>query len=318
VTLVQMFIYYQTSKRDPTWMRLLILYLFIAETANTGFNIALVYEPLILRFGQQFPLINSPIFLRADGAVTVAISTPVQLFMAWRIKVLTGSTLLAAAISFLSLVALGGGIWTTISVSLLPQFHQFSEFRAAPSTWLVSSATGDVVITTALVYSLSKKKTGFAQMDDYISRIMLATVQTGALTAIAALADAVVFLVVQNSTLFFIWDLSLSKLYTNTILSSLNARNTWQRPTHGPAKGHNALFGTSEIGTYSSRTNVRMSHAPTLKSKVSQADTFELGHMQSHSHSQSQPKLNSFVPAPHDYGKQGLYGVRVTNEVTIA
>lgn len=48
----------------------------------------------------------------------------------------------------------GGGIWTTISVTLEPQFQQFDNFRAAPALWLVTSACGDVAITVCLVYSL--------------------------------------------------------------------------------------------------------------------------------------------------------------------
>ncbi|KAJ7586792.1 hypothetical protein C8J56DRAFT_107164 [Mycena floridula] len=329
VSLVQMFIYYRTAKRDPLWMRLLVLYLLIAETANTGFNIALVYEPLILKFGEKVALVTSPVFLRADGAVTVAISTPVQLFMAWRIKALTGSMLAAAGIGLLAVVACAGGIATSVFVTLKPNFQQFNQFTAAPSTWLIASAVCDVAIAVLLFYALSKKKSGFADMDDYITRIMLITVQTGALTAVAALADAIVFVSIKESTIFFSWDLSLSKLYTNTLLSSLNARNSWYN-FNGPRKGPNALFATSESSTFNnSRANVRMSHhiAPSMK-----PNDIELGDFKSPSQHEfksppnaQQQQFASFVPSPNAYGKQSYGnqqrnydGIRVTNEVIMS
>ncbi|KAJ7576408.1 hypothetical protein C8J56DRAFT_399567 [Mycena floridula] len=320
VSLVQIFIYYRTGKRDRLWMRLLILYLLVAETANTCFNIALVYEPLIIKFGEEVVLATSPVFLRTDAVVTVAISTPVQLFMAWRIKVLTGSNLAAAGISVLSVVACGGGLATTVSVTLKPDFRQFDEFVAAPSTWLIASAVCDVAIAVLLFYALSKKKSGFADMDDYITRIMLITVQTGTLTAVAALADAIIFISVKNSTVVFSWDLSLSKLYTNTVLSSLNARNTWYNPK-SPRKAPNALFAASESSNIASPGNVRM-----LSQNIKSND-IELGYLKSPTDfqvpSQQQQKITSFAPSTNSYGKQ-FYGhsqetydgVYVTNEVT--
>lgn len=47
-----------------------------------------------------------------------------------------------------------GGIATTISVTLIPEFARLQQFHGAVITWLASSAAGDVVITAALVWSL--------------------------------------------------------------------------------------------------------------------------------------------------------------------
>ncbi|KAJ7584583.1 hypothetical protein C8J56DRAFT_1090379 [Mycena floridula] len=163
---------YDTLSRNTALVPLQVLYLLVAETADTFFNIALMYEPLIIKFGVKVVLATSPVFLPA--AVTVVIFTPVQLFMAWRVKVLTGSNLAATGISVLSVVACGGGLATSAS---LQRCHRH----------------------------LAKKKSGFADTDDHITRIMLITVQTGALTAID---------IRQNSSI----GISLSRLYTNMLL----------------------------------------------------------------------------------------------------
>ncbi|KAG7439808.1 uncharacterized protein BT62DRAFT_938599 [Guyanagaster necrorhizus] len=241
VAVMQMYIYYQTSQRDPRWMKLFILYLLLAETTNTILDIGIVFEPLILRYGSEIPTIRSPLLLRADGVMTVLISTPVQLFMAWRIGIIAQSKIPPLVIAAFSFTAMAGGIWTTVSVSLKPDYHQFVEFRAAPTTWLVSSAVTDIVVSCFLVYSLSKKRNVFS--DDIITRLIRYNVQTGTITALAALADAIVFITDDASTVFFSWDLCIAKLYSLSLLSSLNARSSAKALK---AYEPNPLFNTSE------------------------------------------------------------------------
>ena len=96
---------------------------------------------------------------------------PVQIFMAWRIWVLTGVIwpglliTILAVVSFgnlsafyesfflLSIIA-GGGVRTTVSVSKDPHFQSFKTFLAAPTLWLVTTAAADVMITASLVATL--------------------------------------------------------------------------------------------------------------------------------------------------------------------
>ncbi|KAJ7573729.1 hypothetical protein C8J56DRAFT_981376 [Mycena floridula] len=253
VTLVQVFIYLEGSKRDPRWMRLLVFYLFFAETINTGFNFLLVYQPLILDFGTMGT--DVPFFLRTDGALTVAISTPVQLFTIWRITILNNSKTPAIVVGPMALLAFIGGIWTSISISIRPALATLSQDLAPPTTWLVASAVTDVTITVYLVRSLSKKRINFDSVDNYLSRIIRLTIQTGAFTALAAFLDALVFLSVKNTTVFFIWDLSLSKLYLNAMLSSMNARHMWKAE-------RNILFDSASKDLGSSITLSRLTPLP--------------------------------------------------------
>ncbi|KAK7446284.1 hypothetical protein VKT23_014489 [Stygiomarasmius scandens] len=235
-----LYFYVSTCKRDALWIKLLIGYLFVADTANTIFDLAIVYEPLLLKWGEQSALVTSPVFLRADGIVTTLISAPVQIFMGWRIKVIMESWVPFVVIAALAVTSVGGALWLSIALSQTPQFTAFDNFRAAPIIWLITSAAADVLIAVCLVYAL-----------------------TGAITAIGALADAIVFIVVPHSSIFFSWDLCLSKLYTNTLLSSLNARNSW-RYRNLPAKvdDENALFNYSDESTTFNGTRSTPSRMP--------------------------------------------------------
>ncbi|THU75798.1 hypothetical protein K435DRAFT_846816 [Dendrothele bispora CBS 962.96] len=246
----QSFTYLQTSRGDKKWMKLLILYLFIAETANTIFDIGMVYEPLLLKFGDLNVVANSPLFLRADGVVTALISTPSQMFMAWRIRVVMQSWIPFFLVMGFALASLSASIWLAVEVTNSPQFQSFDDFRGAPTTWLVTSAAADILIAVCLVWGLSRKRTEVSQLNDQIDRIIRFAIQTGAITAIAALADAIVFVSVPHTTIFFSWDLCLSKLYSNTLLSSINARNSWRlRNSQQSRMPPNALYDSSELSS---------------------------------------------------------------------
>ncbi|KAF4588562.1 hypothetical protein EYR40_010115 [Pleurotus pulmonarius] len=187
---VQSFIYYQTYKNDKKWVRYLILYLFLAETLNTALIMCTMYEPLVLRYGTKEGVTKIPI----NPFVTVFISTPIQLFFAWRIRIISQSKVLTVIISFFSLSSFIGGIAAPIATKVTDSTSYDRLPRIAPTiiTWLTSAATTDIIIAVSLVYHLYRMKTGVRSTDDLVNRIMRLTIQTGMITALFATLDVIV------------------------------------------------------------------------------------------------------------------------------
>ncbi|KIJ24708.1 hypothetical protein M422DRAFT_39048, partial [Sphaerobolus stellatus SS14] len=178
--------------------------------------------------------------------VTVLISVPVQLFITWRIKVLSGSNVIPGLIVFFAICSFGGATATTISVSIIREFARFHQFDSAIIIWLASSSLADIIITSTLVWSLRSRKTGHPETDDVVNRIIVLAIQTGAITAIFALLDFVFFLAIPQIYLFhsnFLVDFPLSKLYSNSLLSTLNARAGWSNTLMDRRRQNNVLFG---------------------------------------------------------------------------
>ncbi|KAH9485872.1 hypothetical protein JR316_0002787 [Psilocybe cubensis] len=172
--------------------------------------------------------VRSAVFA-SEPVLIVAISTPIQIFFAWRIKLLTKSNVLAIVIILLSLVSMGE--FLMISLLLLIKIKLFArkpELHWPALVWLLSASIADIAITTVLVLTLSRRRTGFVATDDAISKIIRMTVQTGMITAFFAIGDVIFFMSLPHTALNFLWDLSLSKLYTNCLLSTLNAREELQ------------------------------------------------------------------------------------------
>ncbi|KAF5323763.1 hypothetical protein D9619_012891 [Psilocybe cf. subviscida] len=246
VCVLQTFLYFQTYSRDPLRIRMLVAYLFIMETINTVCIIGLLYEPMVLNYGDPVSFQKAPLMLIVDAILTVLISTPAQIFVAWRLKIVSGNAVIPVVISLLAIVSLAGGTKLSASVAMNREYMHFNTFKPTVIVWLASSAVADFFITSALTWSLFTRKSAVKATDDKVARILRLTIQTGFVTMVFAVVDLGLFVAHSNTTLNFIPDFALSKLYTNSLLSTLNARAGWN--TLGQATHEvNVLFQRSEL-----------------------------------------------------------------------
>ncbi|KAL4243310.1 DUF6534 domain-containing protein [Abortiporus biennis] len=227
IMITQTFLYFTVYKRDKMWMKLFVSVLFLCDTLNCAFDIAFVYIPLVNNFDNVMALQNASWVFATDPAMTAIIALMVQLFFTWRVKVLTGSIPAVIFIAFCSICQWCGGMGTAIAVGMIPEFTHFQKFKVIVIIWLAFSAVADTAITVALVWHLRKHRTGFSATDDVVNKIIRMTVQTGLVTALCAVIDLIAFLS-SPSGLHLIFNLPLSKLYTNSLMSSLNSRAGWK------------------------------------------------------------------------------------------
>ncbi|KAF7358000.1 hypothetical protein MVEN_00847000 [Mycena venus] len=225
VVCIQISTYLQRYPNDSAWIRCFMLYLLLVETVNVFVEFGIIYEPLIIGFGKEAAILRSPRLLPGDSVLISVVSAPIQLFTAWRISVITGSFILPALIALLSLGSFGAGITVSVMVYMHPEFRSFESFTTEVVVWLGLSAVCDIVIAIGMTYALYSRKTGFSTVDGQINRIIRLTLETGALTAITALMDVVLFLVFPRTTVNFIVDFPLSGLYTCSVLAMLNSRD---------------------------------------------------------------------------------------------
>ncbi|KIM66820.1 hypothetical protein SCLCIDRAFT_21598 [Scleroderma citrinum Foug A] len=216
IMITQMYLYFTTYKNDPFWVKSFVAFLFFADTVNTLFDFVYVYQGLVNHF-----------VFATDPIMTGLIGGLVQSFYAWRIYALTKNLLVVSAILLFSLVGLLGCIGTTIAVRIVPEFVYFRKFKVIAITWLSGAVCADVIITTALVLHLRNKKHGIPAMDDVIDRVIRLTMQTGLITSLCAILDLVVYLTV-NTALHLVFNVPLAKLYSNSLMSSLNSRGGWR------------------------------------------------------------------------------------------
>ncbi|KAJ7741757.1 hypothetical protein DFH07DRAFT_51197 [Mycena maculata] len=264
----QMLAYYQVYKKDALWMRLFVAFLFFVETCNTALDMSMMYQPLILEYGHKpvfFPsvfmarmwlllpppwcLITHPRYL-SEPLCVVLISMPIQLFFAWRIHQLTNSLWIPLVISIFALGSFAGGIWTATMVQILREFAKKPLLHNSALLWFLASCVADVLITISLVMTLTKKKTGFVATDSVLDKIIRTTIQTGMVTAIFSILDVVCFMALPHYAVNFVWDLALSKLYSNCLMSTLNARQKLNSASHASTfQQRNVVLSPSRGGS---------------------------------------------------------------------
>ncbi|KAH0586582.1 hypothetical protein H2248_007807 [Termitomyces sp. 'cryptogamus'] len=264
-------------------------------TRHSGSNSVLSYMYVFLCGYVTEPLLIFDIVFPSEPVVVVAVSTPIQLFFAWRIMKLTKSPWISFIISFFAIVSFAGGCWTGIKISVIKLFEKKPQLHTPALVWFLSACVADVLITASLVYNLSKRKTGFVTTDDAISKIIRMTVQTGMLTAICAIGDVVFFMTLPRTALNFLWDLALSKLYTNCLLSALNARATLKENSAGSLR-------VARISTGNTRRPLDM---------FLKADTFDGPH---DDFTSSTFELDTQKPHNHatSYNRDVEFGITVT------
>ncbi|KIM66841.1 hypothetical protein SCLCIDRAFT_21616 [Scleroderma citrinum Foug A] len=229
IMVTQMYLYYSSYKSDHFWMKFFVGFLFLADTINTLFDFVYIYQALVNHFGDSLWLTtaNWGKLFATDPVMTGLIGGSVQLFFAWRIYVLTKNPLVVSAVVLLSVAGFLGSVGTTIGVRMVPAFVQFQKFEVIVIIWLACAACADIIITTALVLHLRSQKSGFSATDDVIDRVIRLTMQTGLVTSLCAAVDLVIYLTI-TSGLHLLFNVPLAKLYTNSLMSSLNARGGWK------------------------------------------------------------------------------------------
>ncbi|PCH34605.1 hypothetical protein WOLCODRAFT_106269 [Wolfiporia cocos MD-104 SS10] len=231
VVLAGYFHYLKHHKNDSLWLRLYVLFLFVADSANTGLSIAFMFDCLVEHFGELSCLGNPTWLSTSIPAITGIISCAVQLFFTHRVRRLSRQTWLAVIIGSLAVISMLSALTSVIAIRW-PGYRSYTSFRRPAVrvpvvVWLVTGLSADVLITIALVWHLHRKRTGFPSTDSLVNRIIRLTIQTGVLTTTWALVDVTLFLATPSTAHIF-FNLTLAKLYTILLMSSLNMRGGWE------------------------------------------------------------------------------------------
>ncbi|VDB94431.1 unnamed protein product [Peniophora sp. CBMAI 1063] len=96
--------------------------------------------------------------------------------------------------------------------------------QTLPTIALSLGSATDVVIATVLSFYLHTMRTGYQRSERLIDRLIIFSVNTGALTAVASICVAVLFQTMPNNFVFISVYFLVCKLYSNSCLATLNSR----------------------------------------------------------------------------------------------
>ncbi|KAF9469498.1 hypothetical protein BDZ94DRAFT_1303209 [Collybia nuda] len=228
IMIVQCYLYYERYKRDRLIIKSVVVLLLFLDALSSCFAMIMSYDYFVTNFGNIPAITVTNIGVDPYPLLTGVTAFVVQSFFAWRIHILIRSRALSILIVVLSAVQMLASIGAVIGGVMVKEFAKFVHLKQVSLVWLLGSVVTDAIITVSLVSFLKNARTGFRSTDHLTSRIIRFTVQTGLLTTMFAVA---------SSLLHLAFGLPLSKLYTNSLLSSLNSRAVWSNEGYTSKSG---------------------------------------------------------------------------------
>ncbi|KAJ3914083.1 hypothetical protein F5877DRAFT_71012 [Lentinula edodes] len=196
----------------------------------------------------------------------------VQIFYAWRVWTLNQNSILTSVVAILIvLLALLSSV-TSITAGILFCFVKdiSGEVKLTPAvnTYLGAGVAADILIALAMTTILvqARQRTTFKKTEKLITRLVIAAIETGTVTAVTATVDLILFLLFPNLNYHLCPSLLLSQLYSNTALASLNDRRD---PSGSQASTYSFHIGSG--------THRRATHESHHLGSLSLSNDIELG-----------------------------------------
>ncbi|KAB5591167.1 hypothetical protein CTheo_5376 [Ceratobasidium theobromae] len=233
---LQTYIYWMRYIHDSLFDRLFVVALWMVDTLQLVFICYMQYYYTITNYANPSALAFNDWSFNCEVGLTAVITFMVQIFFARRAWFFTrrvGSRftatlktqILGVIIAVITLAQLSFGLASFVMTFKLGQFARFIEYRWLVALWLGSASVCDVLIVYMLSTALVTQRTGFGKTDALIDKLLRYTINTGLLTSIFAIVDLITFCT-MNNMIHLGFNFVLGKLYTNTLLATLNARNT--------------------------------------------------------------------------------------------
>ncbi|KAF5365649.1 hypothetical protein D9758_003160 [Tetrapyrgos nigripes] len=162
-------------------------------------------------------------------------------------------------------------IATLIRTFQLVKVALFHKFQWIASTGLACAAVADLLIAASLSFYLHRSRTGIRTTDSIINKLLLYAINTGLLTSIFALTDMICFLTMPNNLIHIAFNLMIGKLYTNSLLASLNVRDSLREELYDNGKAGYTM------STFEARVPSRPTGASNLNSTKTDTSTIEIG-----------------------------------------
>ncbi|KAJ7439765.1 hypothetical protein FB451DRAFT_1301456 [Mycena latifolia] len=231
VLTVQVYVYFNGCPTDPWNFKFMVIFAYILDLGHTIAICHCIYTITVTQYGEPQLLSVPPLSLDVAILLSGLMGPLEQGWFTYRLYKFTKTLLLPLICAILSLLRLAGS--TALFIISLYR-ATIDEYRTR-QMWLIEAvvivgALVDVILVVALCYYLSFWRTGgFQRMSKLVRALMTLAIETGAITSAGAIALLVTFLTMRENFVYLACFVILAKLYANSLLFSLNARERFAR-----------------------------------------------------------------------------------------
>ncbi|KAJ3477210.1 hypothetical protein NLI96_g10621 [Meripilus lineatus] len=206
---------------------------WVLDLLHLIFNGHAFYTYAITNYLKPLALLRIDWSIVGEMIITVISDTIVQGVFAYRIWKLSNRNVpLIVIIGLMSTFVAVTGFMLAARCVQTPFFLAADDYT---TTMLYSSLAGaavtDFTITVILCILLHQKQSVIKRTRSLIKRLMVYTINAGALTSLCAIASLIAYAVMSKNFVFLGIYSVLPKLYLNSLLATLNARWLFQKQT---------------------------------------------------------------------------------------
>ncbi|PAV15935.1 hypothetical protein PNOK_0879300 [Pyrrhoderma noxium] len=275
IATLQMYWYYDNYIKDPLWIKLFVFLVWALDTAHQALITHAAYVYLVTNFDNPAILTTVIVTLEVMVLVSALVSLLVQGFLLFRVYRLSNKNMylvgVLALMSWAQFIAFVYFFYRGVNLGswlLIPTINWLTKTANSLST------ITDVSISATLIFLLHRSRTGYKRSDSMINRLIVFTVNTGAVTSICALCVIICVSLSPDSLIYVAFYVCTSRLYTNTLLATLNARRVSSTGSEIPSslsihfddttrRDHNSIGIDNRTGSFneSSRGGQRQRNA---------------------------------------------------------
>ncbi|KAF7302846.1 hypothetical protein MKEN_01246700 [Mycena kentingensis (nom. inval.)] len=227
--IVQQAVLYYTGvggrfRSDSPLIKGLVAWALLLDLVHSAAIIWVIWQYAITHFGDQAFLATTPWPYPMTPIFSACASVPIQIFLSWRVKALSKSWYFFVFLTSLSVVSGCLAFVSAIKAFQASNIADFAVLIPIVDTWLSFSVACDVFLTVFLFIFLRQSRTGFKRTDSVITRLISKSIETASLNTIISVLDLITFTLLQNTNFHFVFALVAGRLYTNTLLATLNSR----------------------------------------------------------------------------------------------
>ncbi|KAJ7157972.1 hypothetical protein C8R43DRAFT_1125111 [Mycena crocata] len=209
------------SKRDTRLLRCLVAFVILCDTAQQA--TLTVYTYIITNFGNPDILSHLVNTLVIELFFENFIALAVQLEQ-WELahqRIFGKDT--TSTFSPTCLIPPTGNVYG-IKVVQLSTIAELAPVKTLSMSCNIATAVTDVLITSTLIYYLASAKNGLKNTDDMLNRLIAFTFNTGIPTSLCGVAACIAINTSPDTFIYMFWFLMFGRLYTNSLLVTLNTR----------------------------------------------------------------------------------------------
>ncbi|KAI0833336.1 hypothetical protein BC628DRAFT_13923 [Trametes gibbosa] len=226
VATAQVVWYYRHYPRDRRFLKMLVALVWSFDAFHLMLYGATMWNYLVLKEVQALGLTLLPWESSAQLLCNACAIVTIQSFYSYRIWTLSQNRYLAALL--VTFVCGDFGLAFTVFMKSLmttdvKDYIGLTRFDIALSS---VTASTDVLLCGTLVSLLAMSRTGSAGANRLINKLVLYTINTGALTSFCAVASLITVVILPTTSVYVMFYYIGARLYSVSLLATLNARES--------------------------------------------------------------------------------------------